>query len=77
MNLLFYLEQPIEMLERPIFRHLHLRMLESDDDPTREGSSAMLFRCFKSLLMLLPQSTSYAILKDRLQQLVNFVKVPC
>ena len=74
MNLLFYLEidQLIEMLERPIFRHLHLRMLESDDDPTREGSSAMLFRCFKSLLMLLPQSTSYAILKDRLSAVGKF-----
>ena len=74
MNLMFYLQldQLIEMLERPIFRHLHLRMLERDDEPGREGSGAMLFRCLKSLLMLLPQSTSYEILKDRLLAISKF-----
>lgn len=74
MNLLFYLELDhlIEMLERPIFRHLHLCMLEADDNPFKEGSGTMLFRTLKSILMLLPQSTSYDILKDRLLAVSKF-----
>ena len=74
MDLLFFLEldQLIEMVERPIFRHLHLRMLESETDAYREGSGAMLFRSLKSILMLLPQSTSYDILKDRLLAVSKF-----
>lgn len=73
-NLLFYLEldQLIEMLERPIFRHLHLRMLEHDEDIWSEGSSFNLFRALKSLLMLLPQTNTYSILKNRLLSITRF-----
>jgi len=67
-SLMLYLEvdQMISLLERPIFRHLHLRLLECEGNPYHEGSGAMLFRTLKSILMLLPQSTSYMILKERL-----------
>ena len=67
-NLLFFLEvdQLIELLERPLLRHVYLRMLESDAESNDEGSGAMLLHALKSLLMLLPQSTSFNVLKDRL-----------
>jgi hypothetical protein len=67
-SLMFYLEidQLIDLLERPLFRHLQLRLLECEDDPYCEGSGAMLFLTLKRLMMLLPQSTSYTILRERL-----------
>ncbi|GKY93277.1 hypothetical protein MPSEU_000295200 [Mayamaea pseudoterrestris] len=73
-NLVFFLEidRLVEMLERPLFRHLHIRMLENDSDPTTEGSGFMLFQTLKSLLMVLPQSTCYVVLKDRLMSVSRF-----
>jgi hypothetical protein len=74
LNLMFLLEVDrfIELLERPLFRHLHIRMLERDGDPTREGSANMLFQTLKALLMLLPQSTCYFVLRDRLASVSRF-----
>ena len=73
-NLAFFLEldKLVEVLERPLFRHLHLRMLECDNDPKTEGSGGMLFRTLKILLMMLPQSTCYKILRDRLMTVSRF-----
>ncbi len=74
LNLSFYMEldQLIEFIERPLFRFLHLSMLECDEKPDKEGSGAMLYRCLKSMLMLLPQSTSYNILQQRLLSVARF-----
>lgn len=41
-------------------------MLERDQKTTDEGSGVMLFQLLKSLLMILPQSTCYRVLRDRL-----------
>ena len=73
-NLIFLVEvdKLVEMLERPLFRHLHVRMLETDKNPSAEGSGNMLFRTLKSLLMLVPQSTCYRILRDRLTTVSRF-----
>ncbi|KAL7443113.1 hypothetical protein ACHAXM_008659 [Skeletonema potamos] len=73
-SLMFYLEldRLVDLIERPIFRHLHLRLLECEDDPYQEGSGAMLFRTLKSILMVLPRSTSYMILKERLSSTARF-----
>ncbi|KAL3786223.1 hypothetical protein HJC23_002474 [Cyclotella cryptica] len=73
-SLMFYLEidQLIDLIERPIFRHLHLRLLECEDDPYNEGSGAMLFLTLKRVLMLLPQSTSYMILQERLLSVARY-----
>mmetsp|Transcript_5999 Transcript_5999/g.17070 ORF Transcript_5999/g.17070 Transcript_5999/m.17070 type:complete len:231 (-) Transcript_5999:2111-2803(-) len=54
------------MIERPLFRHLHVRMLETDKNPLAEGSGTMLFQVLKSILMILPQSACYNVLRDRL-----------
>jgi hypothetical protein len=64
--LLLELDKLVEMIERPLFRHLHVRMLETDKDPLAEGSGTMLFEVLKSLLMLIPQSACYNVLRDRL-----------
>ncbi len=73
-SLMFFLEldQLVELIERPLFRHLHLHMLECEDDPYQEGSGAMLFRTLKSIMMILPQSTSYSILKERLTSMARY-----
>lgn len=73
-NLTVYLEldQLVEYLERPLFRHLHLLLLQHDESRTQEGSSVMLYRVLKSILMAMPQSTSYMILKERLTSVSRF-----
>lgn len=73
-NLVFLLEldKLVEMIERPLFRHLHVRMLEMDSDPLAEGSGTMLFLTLKCILMLIPQSTSYNVLRDRLVSTSRF-----
>jgi hypothetical protein len=47
-------------------------MLERDLDCCDESSGAMLFRFLKSLLMILPQSTCYRVLRDRLTSIARF-----
>lgn len=71
---MFYLEidQLIDLIERPIFRHLQLRLLECEDEPYCEGSGAMLFLTLKRIMMLLPQSTSYMILQERLSSVARY-----
>jgi Vacuolar protein 14 C-terminal Fig4p binding len=73
-NLIFLLEidRLVEMLERPIFRRLHIRMLERDTNINTEGSGTMLFRTLKSLLMIIPRSTCYNVLRDRLTSVSKF-----
>ena len=69
---LLELDKLVEMIERPLFRHLHVRMLETDKDPLAEGSGTMLFQVLKSILMLIPQSACYNILRDRLVSTSRF-----
>lgn len=73
-HLMFLLEldKLVEMIERPLFRHLHVRMLECDKDPMAEGSGTMLFQVLKVLLMIIPQSTCYNLLRDRLVSTSRF-----
>jgi hypothetical protein len=73
-NLVFLVEldQLVELLERPLFRHFHIRMLQTDADPGAEGSGAMLYKALKLILMIVPQSTCYRILRDRLFTLSRF-----
>lgn len=69
---LLELDKLVEMIERPLFRHLHVRMLDTDKDPLVEGSGTMLFQTLKCILMLLPQSACYKILRDRLVSTSRF-----
>jgi hypothetical protein len=47
-------------------------MLERDKAKSDEGSGTMLFHLLKSILMILPQSTCYCVLRDRLVSISNF-----
>lgn len=47
-------------------------MLENDPIPLEEGSGTMLFQTLKALLMLIPQSTCYNVLRDRLVSTSRF-----
>jgi hypothetical protein len=47
-------------------------MLECDAQETEEGSGMMLFQLLKSILMILPQSACYRILRDRLVTVSRF-----
>ena len=49
-------------------------MLESDDskEALAEGSGTMLFQALKSLLMIIPQSTCYNLLRNRLTSTSRF-----
>ena len=73
-DLVFLLEIDlvVELLERPLFRHLHVRMLEQEKDSQGEGSGAMLFKTLKLLAMVIPQSTCFRILRDRLTSVSRF-----
>lgn len=60
------------ILSRSLPSHLHVRMLELDRKHSDEGSGTMLFQLLKSILMILPQSTCYRVLRDRLVSVSNF-----
>jgi hypothetical protein len=47
-------------------------MLERDHDGCEESSGSMLFKFLKCLLMILPQSTCYRVLRDRLTSIARF-----
>ena len=47
-------------------------MLDSDKELLAEGSGTMLFQVLKSLLMILPQSTCYNLLRNRLTSTSRF-----
>jgi len=74
LNFLMEIDILVELLERPLFRHLHFQMLELDDGFSSEGNGSMLFRALKSILMLLPQSRTYSKLKTRLLTVASFRK---
>lgn len=69
---LLELDKLVEMIERPLFRHLHVRMIETDKDPLAEGSGTMLFQVLKNILMVIPQSACYNVLRDRLVSTSRF-----
>jgi len=69
---LLEIDRLVDMLERPLFRHIDILMLENDADTNSEGSGSMLFRALKSVLMILPQSTCYRVLRDRLNSIARF-----
>jgi hypothetical protein len=47
-------------------------MIERDKNSSNEGAGTMLFRAMKCLLSILPQSTCYKILRDRMISISRF-----
>ncbi|KAL2179448.1 vacuolar protein 14 C-terminal Fig4p binding-domain-containing protein [Thermothelomyces heterothallicus CBS 202.75] len=58
-NILIQIDKLVQLLESPVFTYLRLQLLEPERYP-------YLYKCLYGLLMLLPQSSAFAALKNRL-----------
>ncbi|CAG8506780.1 429_t:CDS:10 [Ambispora gerdemannii] len=58
-NLLIQIDKLVQLLESPVFTYLRLQLLEPEKHPH-------LFKCLYGVLMLLPQSSAFATLRNRL-----------
>lgn len=58
-NMLIQIDKLVQLLESPVFTYLRLQLLEPERYPH-------LYKCMYGLLMLLPQSSAFAALKNRL-----------
>ncbi|PVH71830.1 ARM repeat-containing protein [Cadophora sp. DSE1049] len=58
-NMLIQIDKLVQLLESPVFTYLRLQLLEPEKHPH-------LYKCLYGLLMLLPQSSAFAALKNRL-----------
>ncbi|KAI9892671.1 MAG: hypothetical protein M1814_001365 [Vezdaea aestivalis] len=56
---LIQIDKLVQLLESPVFTYLRLQLLEPEKYPN-------LYKCLYGLLMLLPQSSAFALLKNRL-----------
>ncbi|RKP23175.1 vacuolar protein 14 C-terminal Fig4p binding-domain-containing protein, partial [Syncephalis pseudoplumigaleata] len=64
-NFLIQLDKLVQLLESPVFTYLRLQLLEPERHP-------YLFKCLYGILMLLPQSSAFAILRNRLNSVGPF-----
>ena len=58
-NTLIQIDKLVQLLESPVFTYLRMQLLEPERYPH-------LYKCLYGLLMLLPQSSAFAALKNRL-----------
>ncbi|CAN6667447.1 vacuole morphology and inheritance protein 14 [Trichomonascus vanleenenianus] len=58
-NLLIQIDKLVQLLESPVFTHLRLQLLEPEKYP-------YLYKCLYGILMLLPQSSAFNTLRNRL-----------
>ncbi|KAH7118829.1 vacuolar protein 14 C-terminal Fig4p binding-domain-containing protein [Dendryphion nanum] len=58
-NMLIQIDKLVQLLESPVFTYLRVQLIEPEKYP-------YLYKCLYGLLMLLPQSSAFAALKNRL-----------
>ncbi|KAF2134401.1 ARM repeat-containing protein [Dothidotthia symphoricarpi CBS 119687] len=58
-NMLIQIDKLVQLLESPVFTYLRIQLLEPEKYPH-------LYKCMYGVLMLLPQSSAFAALKNRL-----------
>ncbi|KAJ4317946.1 hypothetical protein N0V84_007087 [Fusarium piperis] len=58
-NMLIQVDKLVQLIESPVFTYLRLHLLEPEKFP-------YLYKCMYGILMLLPQSSAFAALKNRL-----------
>ncbi|KAF5677256.1 dna repair recombination rad54 and rad54 [Fusarium heterosporum] len=58
-NMLIQVDKLVQLIESPVFTYLRLQLLEPEKYP-------FLYKCMYGILMLLPQSSAFAALKNRL-----------
>lgn len=59
LSMLLQIDKLVQLIESPIFTSLRLQLLEPEQHP-------FLFKCLYGMLMLLPQSSAFATLRNRL-----------
>eukprot|EP01105_Mastigella_eilhardi_P005786 TRINITY_DN174_c0_g1_i1.p1 TRINITY_DN174_c0_g1~~TRINITY_DN174_c0_g1_i1.p1 ORF type:complete len:688 (-),score=195.92 TRINITY_DN174_c0_g1_i1:1365-3407(-) len=64
-SFLMELDQLVQLIESPVFVHLRLQLLEPQNNPC-------LLKCMYGLLMLLPQSSAFDLIKNRLNSVAKF-----
>ncbi|KAF5097758.1 hypothetical protein D0Z00_002277 [Geotrichum galactomycetum] len=69
--LLIQIDKLVQLLESPVFTHLRLQLLEPEKYP-------YLYKCLYGILMLLPQSSAFATLRNRLNSVssIGYIHVP-
>ncbi|KAL1900399.1 hypothetical protein Cpir12675_000981 [Ceratocystis pirilliformis] len=70
-NLLIQIDKLVQLIESPMFTYLRLQLLEPERHP-------YLYKCLYGLLMLLPQSSAFAALKNRLNSVssMGYLHIP-
>ncbi|KAG8529372.1 uncharacterized protein KY384_006008 [Bacidia gigantensis] len=70
-NMLIQIDKLVQLLESPVFTYLRLQLLEPERYP-------FLYKCLYGVLMLLPQSSAFAALKNRLNSVsaIGYLHVP-
>ncbi|KKA29278.1 hypothetical protein TD95_002511 [Thielaviopsis punctulata] len=70
-NLLIQIDKLVQLIESPVFTYLRLQLLEPEKYP-------YLYKCLYGLLMLLPQSSAFAALKNRLNSVsaMGYLHIP-
>ncbi|KAI9685667.1 MAG: hypothetical protein M1822_004227 [Bathelium mastoideum] len=70
-SILIQIDKLVQLLESPVFTALRLQLLEPERHP-------YLYKCLYGLLMLLPQSSAFAALKNRLQSVaaIGYLHAP-
>ncbi|KAJ3278003.1 hypothetical protein HK104_002750 [Borealophlyctis nickersoniae] len=63
---LIQIDKLVQLIESPVFTYLRLQLLEPDRYPH-------LFKCLYGILMLLPQSSAFATLRNRLNSVSSMV----
>ncbi|MCJ1287073.1 hypothetical protein MMC26_006421 [Xylographa opegraphella] len=71
LNMLIQIDKLVQLLESPVFTYLRLQLLEPEKYPH-------LYKCLYGLLMLLPQSSAFAALKNRLNSVsaIGYLHIP-
>lgn len=69
--LLIQIDKLVQLIESPVFTHLRLQLLEPEKFP-------YLYKCLYGILMLLPQSSAFATLRNRLNSVssIGFLHFP-
>jgi vacuole morphology and inheritance protein 14 len=68
-SMLVQTDKLVQLLESPVFTSLRLQLLEPDKYPH-------LYKCLYGILMVLPQSSAFATLRNRLACLGNVAALP-
>ena len=70
-SMLIQIDKLVQLLESPVFTYLRLQLLEPEKYPH-------LYKCLYGVLMLLPQSSAFAALKNRLNSVsaIGYLHIP-